>query len=50
MSLNEKLYVGGGCFCVEAVFQDVIGVEKVASGYSGGLIKNPTMNRCRLKN
>ena len=44
MSLkNEKLYVGGGCFwCVEAVFQDVIGVEKVVSGYSGGLIKNPT--------
>ena len=44
MSLkNEKLYFGGGCFwCVEAVFQDVIGVEKVVSGYSGGLIKNPT--------
>ena len=44
MSLkNEKLYIGGGCFwCVEAVFQDVIGVEKVVSGYSGGLIKNPT--------
>ena len=44
MSLkNEKLYVGGGCFwCIEAVFQDVIGVEKVVSGYSGGLIKNPT--------
>ena len=44
MSLkNEKLYVGGGCFwCVEAVFQDVIGVEKVVSGYSGGLINNPT--------
>ena len=40
---NEKLYLGGGCFwCVEAVFQDVIGVEKVVSGYSGGLIKNPT--------
>ncbi|PDH45954.1 MAG: peptide-methionine (S)-S-oxide reductase [Bacteroidetes bacterium MED-G21] len=40
---NEKLYLGGGCFwCVEAVFQDVIGVKKVVSGYSGGLIKNPT--------
>jgi len=34
---------GAGCFwCVEAVFQDLRGVEKVVSGYSGGARANPT--------
>jgi peptide-methionine (S)-S-oxide reductase len=33
----------GGCFwCTEAVFLDIKGVEKVVSGYIGGLTKNPT--------
>jgi peptide-methionine (S)-S-oxide reductase len=34
---------GSGCFwCTEAIFQNVDGVTKVESGYSGGKVKNPT--------
>ena len=33
----------GGCFwCTEAVFLDVIGVNSVESGYTGGRAANPT--------
>lgn len=39
----ETATFGAGCFwCVEAIFQDLKGVEKVASGYSGGNRPNPT--------
>src|SRR3546814_3640973 len=37
------IFLAGGCFwCTEAVFNDVIGVEKVESGYMGGTTENPT--------
>ena len=39
----ETATIAGGCFwCTEAVFNDVIGVSKVESGYIGGHIENPT--------
>ncbi len=43
--MQEIATLGGGCFwCVEAVFQDLKGVTKVESGYSGGKEVNPTYN------
>jgi peptide-methionine (S)-S-oxide reductase len=39
----ETATLGAGCFwCVEAVFDDLVGVEDVVSGYSGGHKENPT--------
>ena len=39
----EMATLGGGCFwCTEAVYQQLIGVERVESGYSGGRMPNPT--------
>ncbi|PCJ91546.1 MAG: peptide-methionine (S)-S-oxide reductase [Flavobacteriaceae bacterium] len=35
----ELAIVGGGCFwCVEAIFNQLKGVEKVVSGYTGGTV------------
>ena len=42
-SLNETITLGGGCFwCLEAVFEQINGVTKVESGYSGGTVTNPS--------
>ena len=40
---TDTATLGAGCFwCVEAVFSELKGVQKVVSGYAGGRIPNPT--------
>ena len=39
----DTAVLGGGCFwCTEAVFQQIKGITKVESGYTGGAPPNPT--------
>ena len=43
MSREEVATIAGGCFwCLEAVFKEVKGVQRVLSGYTGGTKVNPT--------
>jgi peptide-methionine (S)-S-oxide reductase len=40
---TETATLGGGCFwCLEAVFEQLRGVQKVESGYAGGAVPDPT--------
>ena len=41
--IQEVATLAGGCFwCLEAVYVELRGVEKVVSGYAGGHVKKPT--------
>lgn len=46
MNLNgklEKATLGGGCFwCLEPVYEDLVGVEDVEVGYAGGDVPDPS--------
>lgn len=43
MARREVATLAGGCFwCLEAVFQQLKGVERAASGYAGGTVPNPS--------
>ncbi len=47
----EIATLGGGCFwCVEAVFNQLVGVESAISGYMGGHVENPTYEQVCAKN
>src|SRR3546814_11830955 len=39
----ERATLAGGCFwCTEAIYDDVIGISGVESGYTGGTVANPS--------
>lgn len=43
VATKETATLGGGCFwCLEAVYEEVDGVESVVSGYAGGHVADPT--------
>jgi peptide-methionine (S)-S-oxide reductase len=47
--MTETATLAGGCFwCLEAVYNDLRGVESVVSGYAGGQVANPSYEQvCR---
>ena len=41
--VSEKATLAGGCYwCLEAIYEQLQGVESVVSGFSGGQVKNPS--------
>ena len=42
MAERQATFAGGCFWCTEAVFNDVVGVSRVESGYTGGQTTNPT--------
>ncbi len=41
--MSEQAVLAGGCFwCLEAAYDDLAGVEKVESGYTGGQVDSPS--------
>jgi peptide-methionine (S)-S-oxide reductase len=43
MATHEIATLGGGCFwCIDTIFRQLAGVEKVDSGYAGGTMPSPS--------
>jgi len=43
---SETATIANGCFwCSEAIFKRLKGVKSVVSGYSGGIVKDPSYNQ-----
>lgn len=46
----EVATLGGGCFwCLDPIFAELVGVENVVVGYSGGSVANPTYQQVSSK-
>lgn len=49
-SSQEIATLGGGCFwCLEPLYEELIGVSQVVSGYAGGHVHNPTYEQVCAK-
>ena len=44
-TLDTATFASGCFWCVEAVFQNLKGVQSVVSGYAGGSVANPSLRR-----
>lgn len=44
-SFQEAILAGGCFWCLEAIFDEIAGVQSVESGYTGGQIADPTYAR-----
>ncbi len=50
LNSQEIATLGGGCFwCLDPIFAELVGVQKVEVGYSGGNIKHPTYQQVSSK-
>lgn len=47
--ISQATFAGGCFWCIEAIYQLVKGVDKVASGYSGGRTDNPSYDKMHIE-